>query len=207
MFLRLNTGGENLKPQEIRNVAFDGDFNHLLYELSENPFLKQKMNIVNDKSPAFRKMEDLEHILRFFTLSSSYQTMSGVLTKAMDQFMNANRNLTQEQLDIFRQTFNRTIESCNLLWPEVAFNKPVANNQWRTQLISPLYDAEMVAVTLLINNQIQQLSQIPNQVIQMTRNLFENNDVFTMAVTQATNNRTNIVARIEIMRDSLIELI
>ena len=36
VFLRLNTGGELLLPQEIRNVAYSGPFNDLLFILAEN---------------------------------------------------------------------------------------------------------------------------------------------------------------------------
>lgn len=42
VFLRLNTGGDKLKAQEIRNVAFSGPLNDLLFELSENQILKRQ---------------------------------------------------------------------------------------------------------------------------------------------------------------------
>ena len=50
VFQRLNTGGEALEPQEIRNSAFRGPFNDLLIQLSENPFLKAQMKIKDQKS-------------------------------------------------------------------------------------------------------------------------------------------------------------
>lgn len=207
VFLRLNTGGELLKPQEIRNVAFDGTFNRLLYDLSENEILKMKLNIKSEKSPSYRKMEDLELILRFFTLSSRYREMSGVLSKAMNDYMSDNKQADKNTIENLRLLFNNTIDTCNTFWPNVLFNKPIANDSWRSQLISPLYDAQMVAVTLLTSEQIEELKEIPTQIIQMTRELFKTNEEFVNATTQATNNRTNIVARIEIMRDSLLALL
>src|SRR5690606_38139680 len=38
VFNRLNTGGDKLNPQEIRNAAFEGKFNDLLVKLSESNF-------------------------------------------------------------------------------------------------------------------------------------------------------------------------
>jgi uncharacterized protein with ParB-like and HNH nuclease domain len=60
VFLRLNTGGEKLKAQEIRNVAFAGPLNDLLFELSGNEFIKKKLKITSIKSAPYRNMDDLE---------------------------------------------------------------------------------------------------------------------------------------------------
>ncbi|GAB2469347.1 hypothetical protein GCM10027030_00020 [Luteococcus sediminum] len=38
VFMRLNTGGQPLNNQELRNVAFAGELNDLLLELSQHPF-------------------------------------------------------------------------------------------------------------------------------------------------------------------------
>ncbi|RJL05886.1 DUF262 domain-containing protein [Paracoccus aestuarii] len=43
VFLRLNTGGESLTAQEIRNVAYDGPFNAGLIEASTNDLLARAL--------------------------------------------------------------------------------------------------------------------------------------------------------------------
>ncbi len=43
VFHRLNTGGEILNAQEIRNVVFRGPLNTLIYELSEDSFLRAQL--------------------------------------------------------------------------------------------------------------------------------------------------------------------
>ena len=45
VFLRLNTGGEILNAQEIRNVAYRGPLNDLIYGLAENTFLRQQFKV------------------------------------------------------------------------------------------------------------------------------------------------------------------
>ncbi|PSB01645.1 GmrSD restriction endonuclease domain-containing protein [Merismopedia glauca] len=74
-FERLNTGGERLSPQEVRNCLYTGKFNSLLLELARNPIFTRAWNIPTDddssklsENTLYKKMEDAELILRFFAL-------------------------------------------------------------------------------------------------------------------------------------------
>jgi hypothetical protein len=206
VFLRLNTGGEPLMPQEIRNVAYSGSLNDLLYELSSNEFLKFKLKIIDKKSTAFKNMEDLEHILRFFTLYENWTTIGGVLAREMDKYMAINRVASESKINELRVTFLQSIKICENFWGQFAFNKPITG-AWREQLISPLYDAQMVAVALLIKeNKIKRILAKKNMIEQRTRKLYEDDQDFYKAVSQATNNPRNIQLRIRKMYDMLNEL-
>jgi hypothetical protein len=207
VFLRLNTGGEHLKPQEIRNVAYHGSLNNLLFELSENNILKQRLKITDSNSNAFRNMEDLEHILRFFTLFDNWQNIGNVLSVEMDKYMAEHQKASVQKVSSLRNLFNETIYACDKLWGDKTFNKPIPGG-WREQLISPLYDAEMVAVALLLNeNKIVQINDKREQILEGTKYLFENDSVFNKAVSQATNNPNNIQVRIIKMYDLLNSLV
>ncbi len=207
VFLRLNTGGEHLKPQEIRNVAYHGSLNNLLFELSENEILRRRLKITDSNSNAFRNMEDLEHILRFFTLYENWQQIGNVLSVEMDKYMADNQKANDQKILALRNLFNETISACEALWRDKVFNKPIAGG-WREQLISPLYDAEMVAVALLLNeNKINRIRGKHEDVVLGTRNLFENDLIFNKAVSQATNNPSNIQIRIGKMYDLLNDLV
>lgn len=94
VFRRLNTGGERLEPQEIRNVIFRGPMNDLIYELAEEPFLKRQLKIVNSKSSAYASMTDAEYVLRFFAMRQKWNRFSGSLVKSMDGFMEENQVLS-----------------------------------------------------------------------------------------------------------------
>lgn len=206
VFLRLNTGGEDLTPQEIRNVAYSGSLNDLLIELSENPILRSKLKITDEKSNAFKKMSDIEHVLRFFTLNSKWSTMGGSLSDEMDIYMFENRNLNTITIANSRNTFNMAIDRCNLIWPNTAFFKPLENG-WREQLISPLYDAQMVSVSLLTEEQYQSIISKPITMREMIiKDLYKDLD-FNKAVSQATNNRSNVRLRIQRLIDSLQTLV
>ena len=202
VFLRLNTGGETLKRQEIRNVAYSGPLNDLLLELSENQKLKKKLKITSDKSTAYRNMDDVEHVLRFFTIHSGWQNMGGVLADEMDKFMYENRN---EEITRLRDLFNKTISRCYDFWGDNAFYKPV-NNTWRTQLISPLYDAQMVGASLLSAKQGTILQDRTAEILECTRLLYEDDAEFVKSVSQSTNNPASIRRRVSTIYNLLVEL-
>ncbi len=75
VFDRLNTGGVKAEPMEIRNAIYRGSFTSLLHELADSQRFRQLWNISptdNTKrldNPTFKRMDDLEIILRFFALS------------------------------------------------------------------------------------------------------------------------------------------
>lgn len=199
VFLRLNTGGEKLKAQEIRNVAFAGPLNDLLFELSENEFLKSKLKITSNKSAAYRSMDDLELVLRFFTIHSRWENFGKKISVAMDDFMAENQGKDVNEL---RELFQYSIESCQKVWGDFAFQKPL-NNAWREQLIAPLFDAQMVAVSLLDPARVQELDGAKDVVLSATRDLYESDPEFHKAVTQATGDTLAIRNRVSKLKDML----
>ncbi|MBP6731014.1 MAG: DUF262 domain-containing protein [Chitinophagales bacterium] len=210
VFLRLNTGGDALKAQEIRNVAFDGSLNALLYELSSNEILKQKLKITDDSSNAFRKMEDLEMILRFFALLKFWDNLPNQnISKVLDIYMQENRNPNRSEIQHLRDLFNNSIQICDELLQGNAFYKPTSQTIFREQLIAPLYDAQLIAVAILINeghlNQLRQIDQTKLRI--RLYDLFQNNEQFIKSVTQATNNASNVNTRIRTMYDLLNSLL
>jgi hypothetical protein len=84
VFERINTGGEDLSPQEQRNALFPGELNKLCIRLARLPSICQMWGIpapTEDErlgdpkwqpppeladNPAFKRMEDAELVLRFF---------------------------------------------------------------------------------------------------------------------------------------------
>jgi len=92
VFHRLNSGGQPLNAQEIRNVVYRGSLNDLVMRLSEIPFLRHQLKIRDDRSPAYRTMTDAEFVLRFFALNQTWRNFSGDLRRTMDDFMRDHRN-------------------------------------------------------------------------------------------------------------------
>ena len=71
IFERLNSGSVKLEPQELRNAVFSGRFNALCKLLGANADFRTLLQIKENEAEQnnrVRKMEDVELVLRFFTL-------------------------------------------------------------------------------------------------------------------------------------------
>jgi hypothetical protein len=191
VFLRLNTGGEKLKPQEIRNVAYAGKLNDLLIELSEHPFLKQQMKIKNKMSTSYRNMDDVEMVLRFLSMHKNWEHYGKKLARGMDDFMSNNVKSCPE----YKNFFVRSLNGCISLWGDHSFHKPI-NQSWREQFIAPLYDAQMLVISELTDKELAKLRNSPELVVEATRNLFDTDKNFVKAVTQATSDSSAISTRV-----------
>lgn len=200
VFLRLNTGGEKLLAQEIRNVAFSGPLNDLLFELSEATFLRKQMKIRGESSPPYRRMEDVEHVLRFFTMAERWRNIGPQLSLEMDDFMQENRNLSHNRCNQLRQQFNRCLDACERIWGDKAFYKPQGSG-WRGQFISPLFDAEMVAASSLRDAEIARASRQRSAVLSDFIETYKTDAFFAKSITQSTNNPSSVLKRISTVTD------
>ena len=195
VFLRLNRGGERLNPQEIRNVAFRGPLNDLIYELGKNEFLRRRLKITSKSSSAFREMSDAEYVLRFFTLIDNIDDFSGNLAKEMDMFMQENQDSTPERLAVLKNRFLRSIQGVENIWGEHAFKRPEGSS-WRDQTLAGMYDAQMLAVDKISDEPLDHAVSERLGVLQVTRTLFQD-DEFDKAVRTGTNTPARIRYRVE----------
>ncbi|QRE73716.1 DUF262 domain-containing protein [Methylobacterium aquaticum] len=204
VFLRLNRGGESLNDQEIRNVAFRGVLNDAIYELAGYNFLKQQLKIENAKSAPYRNMEDAEYVLRFMTLSSDLEAFSGRLSKAMDDFMKKYSDQDEEVIQRYKNLFIKSLARCETFWGENAFKRP-EGDRWRSQFLAGMYDAQMLAVARLENNVLHIISGRQDRVLEVTRNLFQD-DRFEESVRTGTNTPQRIRYRVDAVYNMLMAI-
>ncbi len=202
VFLRLNRGGERLNAQEIRNVAFRGRLNDLIYELAEDDFLRSQLKITSDKSPAYRNMSDAEYVLRFLTLAENWDMFSGSLTKSMDDFMLRHSEVGPTFLSDCEDKFKRIIRYASSVWGDYAFKRPVGK-AWRDLLIAGMYDAQMVALTLFEHDALIQIEKSRDLVVARTIELVQSDPAFDEAIRTATNTPSRIRYRVKMMANVL----
>lgn len=159
VFDRLNTGGERLNAQELRNAVYGGRFNELLIALSGvreftdfwdippwsdnmdrdgNPNEKLKSNGL------YRKMEDVEIVLRFFAFLDDKQ-ISGAVKLILDRTMESYLQISDQDLTSMRELFVSTLSKASELLGGDAF-KLYNKAGMRTIKSKPLFDATMVAL-------------------------------------------------------------
>jgi hypothetical protein len=197
VFLRLNTGGEILNAQEIRNVAYRGPANALIYELAENRFLRAQLKVIPPSSPAYRQMVDAEFVLRFLTLAQGWTKFRGDLRAAFDNFMIENQFAARDILDNYRDIFVTSISTAEAIWGNSAFKRP-----GRDQALAGLYDSQMVALAEIGSEGHTTLIRRRAEVTRATDALFEVAQ-FDEAVRLGTNTPARLRTRVGMMIDTL----
>lgn len=93
IFSRLNTGGVNLSPQEIRGSLFHSQLFSKIQELNMLPAWRRVVGITNPDS----RMRDTEVILRAMALARDSDSYAGTMAGFVNQFCRSAQRLTEEQ--------------------------------------------------------------------------------------------------------------
>lgn len=206
VFNRLNTGGDKLLAQEIRNAAFESDLNDLMVELSENIFFRIQFNIETEKSreksKIFKEMLDVEYVLRFFTLRDSWNSFSGNMRKEMDNYMEYNYRNKNVDISYLRNVFNKTMELCSEIWGARAFKRPDGRNE----IIQGIYDVQTVAISNFLTDEIK-LIEKKAVIVKRFNQLYFDDQNFQISMRQFTSNIKQVNYRISTMINLLEEIL
>lgn len=205
VFTRLNTGGEPLLAQEIRNALFRGPLNDLIYELGAEKFLHTQLKIISKKESAFKKMDDVESALRFLCMSEQWQTFNGDMRRTLDTFMESNKGSTAEKLASYRKKFKTALDRCEKLWGTHAFRR-YNQSGYRDQFMSAIFDAEMVAASELTHAHFLKLCAVTTKLEKPMKALFADKD-FESAVRVSTNTPSKVTYRIKAVKELLRSLV
>lgn len=192
VFLRLNKAGVALNPQEIRNVAFRGEFNDMLFDLSANDYLCNQLKATK-QSKVYREMIDVQYVLRFFTVHDCWDKFPGNMDKAMDTFMSNNHRSNYATINNFKLLFNNAIDFCKKIWGNDGFMRPDGNKR----VLQGFYDIQMVCSTLLTENERENAIINKERVKELLVNKLYSDEVFNDSVTQFTSNPGNVKYRID----------
>ncbi len=96
IFHRLNTGGNKLSNQEIRNCIFHGKFNDLIKSLVQYPNFRSLFSLELNHSYRF-SYEEL--MLRIFGFYESYEKYNGKLAKYLNDYMEGKLKIKDEELN------------------------------------------------------------------------------------------------------------
>lgn len=131
IFERLNSGSVKLEPQELRNAVFSGKFNVLCKELGKNENFRTLLQVDLDNPDTnnrVKKMEDVELVLRFFTLiDENYlnykKTKEKGFTDFLSETMKKNSTITEEKIAVLKNEFEVTMETILKDFGSTAFAK------------------------------------------------------------------------------------
>ncbi len=212
VFERLNTGGVELTRQEIRNALYPGRLNNLLNRLSRLPIFRAAWGIppyVENEitvtkglldNAMFRKMEDVELILRFFALRhvSNYRNgMQGFL----DIYMRKSAAFTDADIDILETLFIKTLTLASAVYGEHLFRPfDPEKNAWEDKSQKAYYDAVMVGLVSFLDRE-QELRSKADEIKNATRKMFLDHDSGTF--TGRGNTKDDVQTRIRLFREMI----
>lgn len=134
IFERLNTGGTQLKPQEIRNAVYRGK---IVDELESLNLLPEWQSILGLKKPD-KSQKDVELVLRLFSLFENWNSYEKPMLKYLNTVMNQNRSFDSERALRFKERFGSAIILVNHAIPRPFRPRGVIN--------SAVLEAVMIAV-------------------------------------------------------------
>jgi uncharacterized protein with ParB-like and HNH nuclease domain len=112
IFERLNTGGINLNPMEIRKCVYFGDFIEKMEEL--NADVNFRKIIVKDKID--KRLRDVELVLRVIALSEDWRDYSKPMKGFLNRFITKINKLDKPDFDKkLEELSNKFIASCAII--------------------------------------------------------------------------------------------
>jgi hypothetical protein len=190
VFERLNTGGIKLERQEIRNSLSSGLFNNLMYDLARLDIFREiwelpkfsPEELTDHKQPIyesafFKKMEDIEVVLRFFALRHMDHFKFGI-QGFLDLYMIRSKAFTQDDIIFFKQLYTSTLKCAHAIYGQNAF-KIFENGKWTGKATKGMYDAIMVPLSEFQEHH-DLLAKQSQLILEKTVQLFELEGVSAM---------------------------
>lgn len=111
IFNRLNSGGMNLKPQEIRTSLYHSAFYDLLYRLNGDPQWRVLLGI----SEPDLHMKDVEVLLRGVAMLVEGKDYSPSMVKFLNNFSRKSKATRDEQNQYLEKLFHAFLKNCEAL--------------------------------------------------------------------------------------------
>lgn len=191
IFERLNTGGVNLQPQEIRVALYHGELVRVLQDCNNNAMWRE---LYGKKS---KRLKDMELILRFFAFfycADKYE--SPPMKDFLNRYMATNRHLKRQNEEALKDIFSRTISTLYAIIGHPAFRPRQAVN-------AAVVDSLMVGVAtrLLAKGAIENKQQFKKN----HKNLLENDEYLT-SVESGTSQEANVANRLKLAKEAFAEV-
>ncbi len=134
IFNRLNSGGVNLKPQEIRSSLYHSKFYEMVYDLNMN---KNWRSFTWQDSPDLH-MKDIEILLRGFAMLVDADNYKPSLTKFINKFSNSARKYPLENTQYLNQLMLKFLDVCIPMGTKLFIGK---NNRFNICVFESIFHA------------------------------------------------------------------
>jgi hypothetical protein len=193
VFERLNTGGQTLNAQELRNCLYAGFFNDQLTLLAGNAVFTEIWEIpsyaenvdthgfaapVLRENPLYKRMLDCQTVLRFFALREPSK-IKGSIRSMLDDCMERNQNISQEEATELGMLYLDVLQLAHQIFGKRVFRLKTSKGKW--DLSIPLYDGIMIAIFRLLGER-ERLIEQRAEVIRRVEKLLEDPKAYEVII-------------------------
>jgi uncharacterized protein with ParB-like and HNH nuclease domain len=193
VFNRLNTGGVNLDPQEIRTSMYHSKFYDTLYRLNSQSGWRRLLR----SEEADLHMKDIEILLRGFAMLIDGENYAPSMVKFLNQFSRKCKGHDEAQNEYLRNLFVSFLYACADLPDDAFLNK--RNKRFNIAL----YEAVFTATNLSAFKERREIkgNVSPEQVATL-----ESDPEFTKASLEGTTRTTNVESRLRRAKEIIAAL-
>ena len=188
VFNRLNTGGINLRPQEIRTSMYHSKFYVMLYHINTE---QQFRRILRSPEPDLH-MKDIEILLRGFAMLIDGKNYAPSMVKFLNQFSRKCESHDEDRNKYLETLFKSFMEACSTLEEDAFINK--RNRRFNIALFEAVFTAACEAA---FNERRILSGTLDGQRIAV----LENDAEFIKASLEGTTSTSNVSIRIQRARN------
>lgn len=189
IFERLNTGGVNLQPQEIRVALYHGELVRVLRDLNDHPAWRR---LYGKRS---RRLKDMEMILRFFAFHFHARAYRSPMKEFLNRYMASNRDLGPQRERELVQIFDATV---------TALDEAIGDRAFR-----PIRAVNAAAVDSLMTGLARRIERGPiedSSQIARRYDVLMKNESYRKAIDTGTSQESNVETRLELATNAFANL-
>lgn len=201
VFSRLNTGGMELSPQEIRNAVYSSEFNDSIIKMAESKIFRMLWGDLEDDS--YKRMEDCELVLRFFAYKSACRhNIAKTTLDILDLYAEKAKEFQREDIEILEKLFYDTVNLVKSMFGDTAFKSDITSKRSEKMI----YDTVMLCSAELVEEGVAKyLIEIdPTTLIdEKFRCIDENRKVFNGKYTSIRNVKERVALLKRVLRGKI----
>lgn len=184
IFNRLNTGGINLRPQEIRSCMYRSNFYKMLHKINARPEWRRFFG----KSDPDLHLRDVEIILRSFAMLEDHENYNSTMTRFLNEYSRKALEFDESKNNYLEELFCSFVESLDKLDENVFLGKQ------KKRFNTNLFESVMFGVC---RKPFSEGNLVNIKVSQDYPERLQNDERFIEASTKSTANTSNVKLRLE----------
>lgn len=183
IFNRLNTGGQNLAPQEIRMSLFYSKFYDMLLRINK---LEDWRKILSQKNIDLH-FKDIEFLVRGYAMLFSHRTYQATMTKFLNKFSKYAENFDLEKVEYLEKLFESFVACCSQLEEKSFYNQA-------SKFSISLFEAVFVAVC---EEAFMKNTLVTQKISQSSLDALKSDVAFCEASRESLTSTKNVKTRME----------